>query len=171
MACATSTTRRAFTLAECLIATAILGIAVAGVTAPINATYQQIRMAEEMATAASLCRQLLDEITARPLAEPADGTTSLGKENGESTRDTFDNVDDYDHYTDTTDSLLGLDGKAIAWNNRGPYQRQVRVEYRSTPQGPKADSGDFALVTVTVTGPSGTVATAKRLVTTYVRGN
>jgi prepilin-type N-terminal cleavage/methylation domain-containing protein len=162
---------RGFTLAESLIATTILAIAVIAMMGPISATYQQTRAGEEASVGASLARQLMDEVCGKPFVDPTDWSRTLGPEVDEAGRAAFDNVDDYNGYQDATDNLKAPDGTAVTWTNRGVYRRSVAVEYRSTPAGAAAPKGDFALVTVTVTTPGGQATTARRLVSRYPRGN
>jgi len=47
----------------------------------------------------------------------------------------------------------------------------VTVEYRATPAGAASASGDFAMIAVTVTGPSGQAYVARRLAARYPRSN
>jgi len=161
--------RPAFTLVETLMAAAILAATVAAVVAPISASYMQIEMAQDASIAASLARQLLDEITSKPYVDPTDWSTSLGPEPDETSRALFDNVDDYHGYADSTSALRELDGTDVKLSSSQNFQRSVRVEYRASPQGPAAQSGDYAMVTVTVTGPGGQSVTASRLVCKYPR--
>lgn len=163
MARATSTTNRGFTLAESLIAAAVLAITAVAVIGPISASYQQTQFSEEASTATELAQQLLDEISAKPLADPTDSSRVLGPEIDESGRAAFDNVDDYHGYSDTTANLRALDGSVIDWKGRGTYQRSVQVEYRLEPAGSPVLAGDFALATIRVTAPSGQVFKIHRL--------
>src|SRR5213083_640533 len=59
-------TRAAFTLAEGLIASVILALAVGGIIAPISASYQQTRTVKQTSIAISMAQQLLDEILSKP---------------------------------------------------------------------------------------------------------
>src|SRR5688572_22983878 len=99
--------RAGLTLAESLIACVVLAIAVAGMMAPIAASHQQSRAAESSATCASLARQLMDEIVARPFVDPTDQSTTLGPEAGELTHAQFDNIDDFHGYRDSSDGSVG----------------------------------------------------------------
>src|SRR5258706_6431882 len=96
--------RLGFTLAEGLLAVAVLAVAVGGIMAPISASYQQTRTVSQTTTAISLAQQLLDEILSKPFVDPTDLSTTLGPEADEPGRASFDNIDDYHGYHDTTDA-------------------------------------------------------------------
>jgi MSHA pilin protein MshD len=160
-------TARGLTLAEGLIAASVLAIAVVGIFAPLSATHQQTAAAQERGAGAALAEQLLEEIAAKPYADPSDGSTALGPEAGETTRGLFDNVDDYHGYSDTTSGLTMLDGSAVSRADGLVFARDVTVTYRSTRGGSPTSSGDFALVTVGVTTPHGERISISRMVTRY----
>ena len=167
---------RGFTLAEALIASVVLAVAVVGIMGPLSATYQQSRNQDESRIAVSLGRQLLEEIVSKPFVDPSDFSTTLGPEADESGRSAFDNVDDYNGYHDSTDSsatdfIKRLDGSSLPWTGNQIYRRSVAVEYRTTPSGSATASGNFVMVTVTVTGPSGQTYVARRLAARYPRFN
>ena len=141
MACRTSTTnrrqRRGFSIAEALIASTILAIAVVGIAGPLGAASQQAKVVRERATALVLARQLMEEITAKPLWDG--GTTCRpGPESGELGRANFDSADDYHNYNDRTDDLKNLSGSRLAFENNALFRRAVTVEYRATPAGAAA---------------------------------
>lgn len=172
MASGTSTTdrRRAggFTLAEGLLASALLAVTVVAMLAPISAASQQARAAERGHIALALARQLIDAIAALPFADPTDGSTTRGPEPDETSRAAFDNVDDYHGYQDAVDAA-GQPVAAATAPGGATYRRQVSVEYRTGPAGPAAGSGDWILVTVTVAPPAGNVVRLFRLCTNYER--
>jgi prepilin-type N-terminal cleavage/methylation domain-containing protein len=167
----TKSRRGGFTLAESLIASAILAVAVTGIVGPITASYRQMAVSNQLTQAASLARELLSEVESKPFADPTDRSLTLGPEVGESSRDQFDNIDDYNGYHDNTSELKMLNGTDVGWNGKGVYQRSVKVEYRTTPSGTAAPSGSFAMVTVTITMPSGQSYVVQRLFANYPKGN
>jgi hypothetical protein len=154
-----------------MMASIVLAIAVVGVAASVTASYKQADDSQETAVALSLGRQLLEEIAAKPYADPTDGTMTLGPESGETSRALFDNLDDYHNYTDRansgTSTLTTLDGSSLSvGGGTQVYVRTVTVEYRTTPSGSSAASGDFARVLVRVTTPTkGDKISLSRLVT------
>jgi MSHA pilin protein MshD len=158
---------RGFTLAEALIASVVLAAGVIGISSSIGASYQQTKATEHMATSVALARELMEEISSKPFDDP-NGASSLGPETGETSRSLYDNVDDYNGYSDTTDStsasvMTNLSGTALSLGDGEIFTRSVTVSYRKTPGGSTTTSGDFALVTVTVTDPQGRTLTVSRL--------
>jgi len=151
------------------MAAAILSASVTAVMGPIWASYRQTQVMQQSTAAASLARQLLDEIIAKPLADPTTGDISHGPDATQLTRGQYKLVGDYNGYSDTTSVLTELDGSAVTWNSGGIYTRTVKIAYRATPAGSEAASGDFALVTVSVKAPGGDVVTAQRLVSNFPR--
>jgi MSHA pilin protein MshD len=168
--------RRGFTLAEGLLAVGVLAIAVGGIMAPISASYQQTRTISQTSTAISLAQQLLDEILSKPFVDPTDLSTTLGPEADETNRTAFDNMDDYSGYHDSTDSAASdsmktAAGQPVTWNGTDVYSRSVQVEYRATLDGPAVASGDYLLITVTVTMPHGHQVSVQRMACRFTRGS
>src|SRR5215212_511480 len=89
-----SEVRKGFTLAEGLVASVVLAVAVGGIIAPISASYQQTQTVKQSSIAISMAQQLMDEILSKPFADPSDLSTTLGPEADEGSRTLFDNVDD-----------------------------------------------------------------------------
>jgi len=167
--------RKGFTLAEGLLAVVVLAVAVGGIMGPISASYQQTRTVSQTTTAVSMAQQLLDEILAKPFADPTDSSTTLGPEADEPNRASFDNMDDYHGYHDTTDpaqsdAMKTSSGQAITWNSTDIYSRSVQMEYRTTPSGAATTSGDYLMITVTVTMPHGHQVSVQRLACRFTRG-
>ena len=168
--------RRGFTLAEALVAVVVLSVAVGGIIAPISASYQQTRTVSQTTTAVSMARQLLDEILSKPFVDPTDMSTTLGPEADEPNRAAFDNIDDYHGYHDSTsanatDVMKTVSGQTLTWNSDDVYSRSVTMEYRATPDGPPVASGDYLMVSVTVTMPHNIKLTVQRMACRYTRGN
>jgi len=163
--CSRSPAASGFTLAESLVASVILAVAAIAIVAPIMAARQQTAAADTTSEALSLARQLLEEITAKPFSDPTDGNTVLGPEADETGRSLFDNVDDYSGYSDSSSGLSMLSGVGVNPTSSVQYTRTVSVEYRASPSSPAVSSGDFALVTVTVTPSQGGPVQLSQLVT------
>lgn len=145
---------RGFSLAESMIAVVILAVAVTAVAGVLHAARSQSAITADASTAQELARQLMEEITSRPYADP-DGPSRLGPEAGETQRVLFDNVDDYHAYADT-----------LVREQNTKYERSVAVAYRAARDGAAiANVGDFALVTVTVQGPESRPVVLSQLVT------
>jgi Tfp pilus assembly protein PilV len=158
--------RRGFGLAEGLIASTFLAIAVVGIAGPLAASHEQTQTIQERSTAFSLARQLLGEIAAKPLADDTNTSCRKGPElnRGETDRTRFDSADDYHGYRDTTNGLSDLAGNTVGFAT-ATYARDVTVEYRTTVAGASMTAGDFALVTVTITTPGKQAVQVSRLLT------
>lgn len=156
--------RRGFTIAEGLIATVVLAVAVVGIAGLIAASSQQAAAMEQSAQGLTLARQLLEEIIARPFQDPQDPTnTAIGRDFGETDRVDFDDVDDYHGWSDQATALPTPAGTVDASGGR-PFTRGVVVE-RVVPNGVAAAATDFALVKVIVSTPAGQSLTLSQLVT------
>jgi type II secretory pathway pseudopilin PulG len=154
---------RGFTLIESLLASVVLAAAVIVVCSALAASMEHDAVAQERAVAASLARQLMEEISAKPLVDPIDGLLSLGPPSGQSSRSDFTNIGNYHGYTDQSNGIQMLDGSTVQPGGSRRYTRSVHVEHRLTSSGVPAGAGRFALVTVTATGPSGHVVKLTQL--------
>jgi hypothetical protein len=165
MACSTTTIKRrrsGFSVAEGLMASTLLAIAVVGIAGPLGASSEQTKVLQERGTALILARELMEEIASKPLCDG--GTTChLSPEAGETDRSKYDSADDYHLYHDTTAALNNLAGQRVNFDADAVFARDVAVEYRPTPSGAASSSGNFGLVCVSVTTPHKQVVTISRL--------
>jgi prepilin-type N-terminal cleavage/methylation domain-containing protein len=145
---------RGFTLVESMIAVVVLAISVTAIAGVLTASREYGSVTDDVVTAQELARQLMEEITAKPFADP-DGPSALGPEVGETSKALFDNMDDYHGYADTTVRNPG--------NKR--FARNVTCQYRATRTGAGTSVGDFLMASVTVKGPDGRVVTLSQVVT------
>jgi Tfp pilus assembly protein PilV len=174
--------RRAFTLIEALMASAVLAIAVIAIGTSLSTSVGQSAVVEQDSTSLLLARQLMEEIAAKPFVDPTTGTVTtnatalanaaaLAATAGSSptpVRASYNDVGDYHGYTDTVDAshpATSLQGKTAAVTNNRKYTRSVTVEFRSTPNGSAVTSGDLAVITVTVKSPSGRSVVITRVAT------
>jgi len=147
-----------------MMAATLLAIAVVGIAGPLGAATEQSRQGQERGAALVLARELMEEIVAKPLCDG--GTTChLGPESSECDRTQFDSADDYNGYSDTTKELKNYSNKSIPFDRAHLYTRQVTVAYRTSPNGASGTSGDFGMVTVSVTTPHNQVVQVWRLLT------
>jgi len=138
--------RRGFSLAESLIASTVLAIAVAAVSVSTTAAFQNDKYVEETNTAVLLGRELMEQIAATA----------------------FENLDDFSNYTDTSVAIRTSDaGNAGTTNTTASlvYTRNVTLTYRATYDGAETTSGPIATVKVVVAAPSGRSITLTRLLT------
>lgn len=160
---------RGFSVAEGLVASAVLAIAVVGIAGPLISASENSRVARQRTGALVAARQLMEEIAAHPLCNGA--PTPLGPTlPAENTRAKYDTVGDYHGYHDTTATVTTLDGSATAINTPQPvvYTRDVTVEYKTWDAttgtfSPSANVTDFAVATVAVATPRGEVVRVSRL--------
>jgi hypothetical protein len=152
--------RSAFTLAEALIASVVLAISVVGIAAAMDCSSQQALATDQAALTTALGKQLLEEIAAKPFPIPG-VTTNPGWLAGNHDRSAYDDAADYNGYTDST-PITTLSGAII--NPGGNYTRSVTFVQRINPSDTPGN-GDFGLITVSVTGPSGATTLFSRIVT------
>lgn len=152
-----------FTIVESMIAAVVLAACVVAVGTAINVSYSQSQLAEDEVMAVSLARQMLEEIAAKPFADPNQSSRTVGPETGETSRNLFDNMDDYAGYDDDSTSQLVADGTTRDISKGRSFTREVTAEYRANPQGPADPDGELLFVTVTVTTPDGRVVSLPRL--------
>ncbi len=151
---------RGFTLVEALIASVVMAISVLGIGMTLAASSAQSQSTLEASTSAMLGRQLLEEIAAKPFPIPG-VTTEPGWSSGNHDRATYDDAGDYSGYTDSS-PIIALSGATIP--TTGIYTRSVTFSLRTNPGDTPNPAGDFALITVTVTAPSGTISTYSTIV-------
>jgi type II secretory pathway pseudopilin PulG len=160
--------RSAFTLLEGLAASVVLAILVIGVFGSLDAAYQQEGIVRVSGTAVMLARQLSDEITSKPLADPTTGSTTLGPDGGMSTRNTFTRVTNYHNYADSSTALPMLGGGTIDATSSDAYWRQVSVVVGVKPSvDTLSPTGDFGIASVVVSRPDGQSVTISKFVARY----
>ena len=141
-----------FTLAEALIASVVLAIAVVGLAGALSVASSQSHALDADTTALALGRQLMEEVLARPFDPPAAGDHG-GWNTGNHDKNSYDDIADYDGYSDV--ALEPSDGGGATMGAMASpgmnFNRSVSFTYRATPGGAAAANGDFGMITVTVT--------------------
>ncbi|MEO0475745.1 MAG: prepilin-type N-terminal cleavage/methylation domain-containing protein [Planctomycetota bacterium] len=151
-----------FTLAEVLIASAILSFVTLGIVQAVTAGQARTLDALKRARAQALAEVLLEEILAKPYADP-EGAATFGPDAGESTRTDFDNIDDYHGYLESAGAVA--DHAAAAYPN--DYQSLARsVSVVAVTNSVTDLGGDHTgvQVTVSVNEPGGRVWSVERFV-------
>jgi len=151
-----------FTLVEVLVASAILSFVTLGIVQAVSAGQARTLDALKRARAQALAEVLLEEILAKPYADP-EGETTFGPDSGEASRADFDNIDDYHGYLEPAGTLA--DHAASAYPN--DYQSLARsVSVVSVTNSVSDLGGDHAgmQVTVSVNEPGGRVWSVARFV-------
>jgi Tfp pilus assembly protein PilV len=161
-----------------MMAAVILAIAVVAIGSSLTGTVRQAAYVEQDSTALLLARELIEEVAAKPFVDPTTGVVTnnanaaAARTAHGSLRSAYDDVGEYHGYTDTIDAdhpATTLQGKSAAVTNGRTYTRSVGVEFRATPAGSAATTGDFALITVTVTEPTaGRTVTVSRMASNMV---
>lgn len=177
------TSRAGFTLAESLIASVVLAVAVVAVSGSIIASQQQTLASEGDSFAVSLGKQLIEEIASTPL-NYADATAGFPTVTD---RTTYDSAYDFNGYTDrvtnavhhtsdlTETGTFSTATPSVTVVTSGTptpaaeeYVRTVTVSYPSSIFGKTVAAsdfaaGDFALVKVNVKGGKGANVTLSRI--------
>ncbi|MEM6504363.1 MAG: prepilin-type N-terminal cleavage/methylation domain-containing protein [Planctomycetota bacterium] len=154
--------KRGFTLAEVLIASAILSFVTLGIVQAVSAGQSRTLDALKRSRAQALAEVMLEEILAKPYADP-EGATTIGPDSGETARADFDNIDDYHGYLESAGALADHAGSAYP----GDYQSLSRSVSVVTVTNSVADlGGDHTgvQVTVSVNEPGGRVWSVERFV-------
>jgi type II secretory pathway pseudopilin PulG len=160
-----------YTLAESLIASVVLAIAIVAISGTLAASYQQNTMRGNTTSALNLAQQLMEEIAAKPIALPSNQVNKPGWQQGQTDRRLYDTVDDYNGYADFSSTIQAADGSTVNLNNGATsFQRSVTVQSGAVPAGLTASTPeDFVLVTVTVNMPYNQNVSVSQLVTRVTR--
>ena len=151
---------KAFTLIEGLIATVVLGLSVVGILSMVSASHMAAATVAEDGMALTLARSLGEELAGKPFAPGPNPGWSAGVQ----VRAGYDDAFDYHGYTDTTTALTTIGGTPVPAAAGGKvYTRAVTVTAGVTMPG-VVRTGELALVTVTVTPPTGGPVVLRRLI-------
>jgi Tfp pilus assembly protein PilV len=171
--------RGGFTVAESLIASVVLAIAVLAVSGAIIAAQNQTAIQESNGLAIALGRELMEEICSRPLLMPdiTPGWRTV------TDRSQYDTINDYNGYTDTitadvartTTASVGsfssaLPPSTVITSGTTPspsgslFTRTVSVSYPTSVFSAADVANDYGLVSVTVNGANGVQIKLSRLV-------
>ena len=119
--------RRAFTLPEVLLASAILAFAVAAFAQALLSGQAHVYAGVNEARAVSILEATMAEVIRLPYADPEDGAAyNPGPEAGEADRSGFDNLDDYHGWEQTYGSFTDLAGTPYPASHDG-FIRAVSV--------------------------------------------
>ena len=154
--------RSGFTLIEVLIASAILSFITLGIVQAVSAGQARTLDALKRSRAQALAEVLLEEILAKPYADP-EGDTGFGPDTGEASRAAFDNIDDYHGYLESAGTLADY-AAAVYPDDYQSLSRSVSVV--AVTNSVTDLGGDHAgvQVTVSVYEPAGRVWSVERFV-------
>lgn len=153
---------RGFTLAEVLIASAILSFVTIVVVQAVTAGQASTLDALKRARADTLAEVLLEEILSKPYADP-DEAGAIGPEGDEASRSAFDNVDDYHGYSETAGALADAAGSTYPTSYQA-FDRSVSVVAMTNNVADLGGDHTGVQVTVTVTEPAGRTWVVERFV-------
>lgn len=147
--------RKAFTLAESMLATVVLATAVAGVSTALASSYQNQSVMRERGVMLQAGRSLVEEIACIQFTQP-DGNIGGGWGSGNAERTEYDDIFDYENYEDQS-PFPSLQFKGETFDPGAGYKRKVTIEKRATSSTSAASiaTTNIAVVRVEVTGPSG----------------
>jgi MSHA pilin protein MshD len=154
---------RGFTLAEALLAAAILALAITAITMPFAAGAANEQVDGRQTLAVALAQEMMEEILAKPFDDPQ-GASSPGPETGETSRNRFDNVDDYHGYTETPGHIADGSGTVITGPAAAGLSRHVTAQYVYVTGQSTSGPATFIRVTVEVRHNNTPVVTLTRLV-------
>ena len=161
--------RAGYTLAESLIASVVLAIAIVAISGTLAASYQQNAIRDHTTTALTLAQQLMEEIAAKPISLPSGQTNKPGWQQGQTDRRHYDTIDDYNGYADFSSAIQAADGSTVNLSDDGSYQRSVKVQSGAVPAGLTGPPEDFVMVTVTVKMPHNQSSSVSQLITRVTR--
>ncbi len=142
---------RAFTLVEVLIATVLVGLALAALVAANSSLTIANDAGSDLSTAEFLIEQIREMTTMLPVVEPNTGTWDvLGPETGEVLA-TYDDVDDFDNAVFTPP----INANRLPLTPYATFNQQVTVQKVNptdfTQVVADGDASNFVRITVTVT--------------------
>ncbi|MBS3735094.1 MAG: prepilin-type N-terminal cleavage/methylation domain-containing protein [Phycisphaerae bacterium] len=154
---------RGFTLAEALLAAAVLAITVGAVTLPFSAAARNGRVQARRSLATALAEELMEEVLAKPFLDP-DEPGAPGPDAGEAGREDFDNIDDYHGYAESDGDVVWSTGDAVTDDAADGLSRTVAAEYVYVTGQDMGQDPTFIRVTVSVDWRDETTVTLTRLV-------
>ena len=158
-----------YTLAESLIASVVLAIAIVAIAGTLSASYQQNTVRGNTTTALALAQQLMEEIAAKPISLPDGQTNKPGWQQGQTDRRQYDTIDDYNGYADFSGSIQAANGSTVNLSDGGSFQRSVTAQSGAVPAGLTGPPEDFVMVTVTVKMPHNQSSSVSQLITRVTR--
>lgn len=153
---------RGFTLAEVLLASAILSFITLGIVQAVAAGQSQTLDSLKRSRADALAEVLMEEILSKPYADP-DETGAIGPEGDESSRTDFDNVDDYHGLLESAGAIADHAGSAYPTLYQ-VFDRSVSVVAVTNSVADLGGDHTGVQVTVTVSEPGGRTWVVERFV-------
>lgn len=154
-----------FTLVECMIALAILGMAMGAILTPIDAAIQQKTRAMKQTMAVMLAEQFIEECVSQDLWSHDAEWPTLGPSGDETWRDDYDEVSDYHHVTETADQFGVVHGMQLGAAEFPPHMtRSVWAQYLHLSGERTFYTYDVMMLTVRVYDGDEELVTLRRLI-------
>ncbi len=154
-----------FTLAEVLLASAILAFSVAALTQALVIGQAHAYESLHQSRAVSLLEATMAEVLSQPYFDPDNAAiVTPGPDAGETSRGLYDNHDDYHGWSEAAGALTDATGAAYP-DEYGRFARSVTVTYDANVATVLSRSYPGVSVTVTVTDDAGGQWTMTRLAT------
>lgn len=146
----TSHTQRGFTLAEGLLASVVLAMAVVAVAGALSAAGGQSGELERRTAMVTLAQELIEKIASLPVDPPANSVAGFLQGNTDWT--SYDDINDFAGFTEQISvPVLGGGSPTLL------LTRTVAVQRLSAPDGLPMIDGPFARVTVRIESGDGRV--------------
>jgi len=153
--------RSGFTLAECMLAMAVLAAMAFALSSAITAAQGQSSQLAHSQQATMLAEELMERILALPYYDPH-GSVIPGPDAGETGPANFDNADDYHGFTESAGQLRDRAGSLYPREFQ-VFSRSVSAQYGTTSLG-VLGSIPCLNVTVTVQNQQGRGWTLTRMI-------
>jgi len=159
-------TKTGFVLAEALIASVVLAVALVAISAAFSSGHQQGYYAAHCERGRALAEELAEYILSKPYYDPQ-GETGRGPDVGEISFTDFDNIDDFHGYSQSAELLSDIAGNPYppAYHT---FSRRVEIIYMSKTFGNLGGTQYGVRVIVTVEDKNGQEFTLERFVATPV---
>ena len=159
-------TTTGFVLAEALIASVVLAVALVAISATFSSGHQQGYYAAYCERGRALAEELAEYILSRPYYDPQ-GETGRGPDDGEVAFGDFDNIDDFHGYSQPAELLSDIAGNPYPAEYH-TFSRRVDISYISKTVGDLGGTLYGVRVTVTVEDKDGWEFMLNRFVPTPV---
>jgi MSHA pilin protein MshD len=143
----------AFTLLECLMASALLAFIVAAVCQAVVAGQMQTAESLHSLKGMALAEMTMEEILALPYDDPQ-GSATAGPDTGETSRTLYDNVDDYHNFSMAAGAIKDGAGSLLPSSYQG-FNVAVTASYTTRTVTGLGTNIPGLNVTVTAADPGG----------------
>jgi type II secretory pathway pseudopilin PulG len=155
--------RRAFSLAEALMATTVLCIVTASAALPFAAGVQQANAAARLEQATAYGQALMEEILGRPFFPPGNRTAAPGPDSGETDKTLFNNLDDFDGYNESATGMRDYSNLPVTDSSAAGLYRSASVQYISFTGQAASDTNSFVRIIVQVWDGNANLVTLTRI--------